>query len=209
MVVSKGDSLCYANINIDYKDKSVKMDYPHKDKSDLIHKLLFGFIGAGLGLILSVIIISPTSNGVEEIDAVVFFAIIIICTILFSNYVSQLNVIKDGCIKSSLNYRDMNMIYLSSLSSKKISIYNVDNYYTEYETEGDFSKYISSFKIKCTDKAPKKDFLSRLLSLFKYNWMIEVEFDEVPKVGKMVIYYQNDNNFSVDPDKKVELVEGD
>lgn len=189
-------SFDYANLKVDYKNKKVEVDYPYRT-SILVDWFIFG----GIGLFIVTLLTALVGATLDLFNIVVnLFPLWLFFFVGWMIFSFKSKYIRELLIKTGLDERDYNQVYLSSIKSKKVKIKNVHNYFTSYEASGDFSKFIETFEIKCVK------FEKTALS-YKYAWEIILTFSDIPKKGDMSIWNQVDRGTSFEPNKKVEIEE--
>lgn len=181
-------SFDYADMLIDYKNKRVKIKYPYR-MGKLSEFLLFFFIGIFPTLLASVflsfLIAIPfmiAGKPALPMGRILYIPLFIVWMIICY----KTDKIRKWFMESGMDSTDQtNQIYLGPLNKKEIRIKNMGNYFTQYETEGDHSKYLETFHIRCVRHRSKGNFWTRKL---KYFWEIKIKFSKVPKKGHMIIY---------------------
>lgn len=192
-------SFDYAEFCVDYEKKTVNIKYPHK--SSRILDFFYFFIYGSVIIIPIYLITRMIILSVFKVDIIMIPYLIILYSIWIV-IAYKTDRIREKIIIIGKHEENTNQaIITGELKNKKIILKNVGNYFTDYETTEDYSKYLSKFEIKCNKCEIKKG------KIFKqpiYIWEIHITFSQPPKKGMIQIknekggYDETNNNNGID-----------
>jgi len=187
-------SFDYANFKIDYKNKKVNLDYPHKDSKALefFVFLAFGIFFVPLITGVCILALDVLQYDTDELGLPILLMMVVIWIIV----AYKTSFIRKAILDAGQKWEDTNQIFISGgLKRKTVEILNVGNYFTDYELAGDYSKYINTFEIKCVELKKKKGII---FPKAMFKWKYVITFDKVPKEGYMRIHSQIDGSHILD-----------
>jgi len=194
----------YAEITVDYKTKTVKLDYPYKE-SRIQELVLFSMVGivfyVPLGFLLNIALLVFFPNS----PAYVFLLSFFVCYIGWMLFCLRTDHVRKSLITVGKDEKEMTQIFLSGIPKRKVLIKNVGNYFTEYKCTYDYSMYLERFKIKNRKCTPPKGWFNRIFMNPINEWDIQITFSQTPKEGYMHIKNQaggNDEKARTNPIRK-------